>query len=255
MNDCKRVRYKKSPLIEVIYQLRFPTILTINTQQPAVFQEKIREKYPFYNEELEQQNEITFSSDGNPTQVKRNQSKNYSFISSDSTFKINLTSSFISFSTVSYTQWEDFRSRINEILPIFEEIYNPSFYTRVGLRYIDAFTRGNLDLQNKKWNELIKPHILGIMTSEIEDGVTSFLAESEYSNPDEISKTKVHIELVHINDNPENSMLIDCDYFTQNITQKSEVERITNLLHDNSSAFIRNAITPVLNNAMEPEEI
>ena len=53
----KRAKYKNCPLVEVIFQLRFPTILSINTKQPAEFQEKIRIDYPYYDEGIEEQNE------------------------------------------------------------------------------------------------------------------------------------------------------------------------------------------------------
>lgn len=54
----KRVKYNRCPLVEVIFQLRFPTILSINSKQPADFQEKIRKEYPFYDEGIEEQNEL-----------------------------------------------------------------------------------------------------------------------------------------------------------------------------------------------------
>ena len=50
----KRVKYNRCPLVEVIFQLRFPTILSINSKQPADFQEKIRKEYPFYDEGIEE---------------------------------------------------------------------------------------------------------------------------------------------------------------------------------------------------------
>ena len=106
MKVYKRVRYQKSPLIEVIFQLRFPTILSINAKQPTEFQDRIRERYPFYQEGDEQQDEMVIGPDGNPVQIKTNTSKNYAFISTDESYKINLTSSFISISTLRYTQWE-----------------------------------------------------------------------------------------------------------------------------------------------------
>ena len=81
MNEYKRVRYQKSPLVEVIFQLRFPTILSINAKQPMEFQDKIREKYPFYQEGDEQQNEMIIGPDGNPVQIKTSSAKNYAFIS------------------------------------------------------------------------------------------------------------------------------------------------------------------------------
>ena len=41
----ERCLYQRSPLIEVICQLRFPTILSIGSQEPAEFQEAIRHEF------------------------------------------------------------------------------------------------------------------------------------------------------------------------------------------------------------------
>ena len=108
----KRVKYKNCPLVEVIFQLRFPTILSINTKQPAEFQEKIRRDYPYYDEGIEEQNELLLNANGKAAQVKTNQNKNYSFISIDETYKVNLTSTFIAISTRKYTQWEEFSVKV-----------------------------------------------------------------------------------------------------------------------------------------------
>ena len=45
-SDRPRSHYPNAPIHEVICQLRFPTILTINTVEPADFQEAIREDFP-----------------------------------------------------------------------------------------------------------------------------------------------------------------------------------------------------------------
>ena len=111
--ELKRVRYEKSPLVEVIFQLRFPTILSINSNQPVVFQEQIREKYPFFEEQLEEQGDILYNPQIKATALRKTgENKNYAFISEDNLTKINLTPSFIAISTMAYTQWEEFRKHI-----------------------------------------------------------------------------------------------------------------------------------------------
>ena len=177
------------------------------------------------------------------------------FISSDESYKINLTASFISISTLKYTQWEEFRKHIEFVVPIFETVYKPAFYTRVGLRYIDVINRENLGLEKVGWNELIEPHVLGIMTPDIETGIKSYRADAEYQNPENNAATKVHFELVHVNNQKELSLLIDCDYYSQSTTQKEGVNTVADMLHANSSNFINNAITERLSSAMEPVEI
>lgn len=44
-SDNRRYAYGKSQLIEVICQLRFPTILSIDTREPADFQETVRRHF------------------------------------------------------------------------------------------------------------------------------------------------------------------------------------------------------------------
>lgn len=47
-SDRPRTHYEKTLAHEVICQLRFPTILSINNVEPADFQERIREDFPQY---------------------------------------------------------------------------------------------------------------------------------------------------------------------------------------------------------------
>lgn len=47
-SEYARYQYVRSPLVEVICQLRFPAILTINTKEPAEFQEAVRHDFPRY---------------------------------------------------------------------------------------------------------------------------------------------------------------------------------------------------------------
>lgn len=151
----KRVKYNRCPLVEVIFQLRFPTILSINSKQPADFQEKIRKEYPFYDEGIEEQNELLINTNGKSTQVKSSQNKNYSFVSVDKTYKVNLTSTFIAISTRKYTQWEEFSEKVRQVVKAFQETYEVPFYTRVGLRYIDVIQRSVLGLSNEKWSDSV----------------------------------------------------------------------------------------------------
>ena len=166
-----------------------------------------------------------------------------------------MTSSYIAFSTLNYSQWENFIGEIDRLIPIFEEIYAPRFYTRIGVRYKDVITRSKLGLDDRKWNELLQPHILGIMTRDVEDGINSFVMESEYHNDKSNTNTKTHFELVRVNDERVTSFLIDCDYFYGENCSVQERKTISELLHEQSNSFIRNAITDELHNAMEPEDI
>ena len=64
MCKIKRVRYEKCPLIEVTYQLNFPTILSIEAEMPVKYQNAIRKNFPQYRTQTEQEGEITVNING-----------------------------------------------------------------------------------------------------------------------------------------------------------------------------------------------
>ena len=128
--DNTRYSYVNSPLIEVICQLRFPTILSIGSTEPAQFQEAVRDEFPRYAARQEQHApRVVNGKVEQPTPVT-----NYNFISTDGLWKINLTQNFIALSTLRYTRWEDFAQKLDKILALFIQIYQPAFFVRVGLR-------------------------------------------------------------------------------------------------------------------------
>jgi len=45
--DAPRVIYQENPLVEVICQLRFPTILEISASEPALFREQYANSFPY----------------------------------------------------------------------------------------------------------------------------------------------------------------------------------------------------------------
>ena len=260
-NIMERVIYKKNPLIEVIIQFRFPQILALNNSDPVRFQEEIKDDYPIYNLEIQNQHEISFTieQDGTvpsiPSIIQRQPRKNHSFISADGMYKVNLTNSFIAISTLAYTRWEDMLMRFEKPLLKFEELYKPPFYGRIGLRYIDAFSRKRLNLDSVPWKELITPFCLGAFETINEDEVINVGLDVEYRLSDGISQAKIHSGLGNVNNDPERVFLIDSDFIRIENTPKENSKVVLDYLHDNAKKFIRSTITDKLHFAMEPEPV
>ncbi|MGN1003931.1 MAG: TIGR04255 family protein, partial [Oscillospiraceae bacterium] len=102
----QRYLYTKSPLVEVICQLRFPTILSIGAKEPAEFQEAIRGEYPRYAAKQEfPMPKLAGAGTPNPSVQQQPPITNYHFISQDGVWKVNLTNNFIALSTMRYSQW------------------------------------------------------------------------------------------------------------------------------------------------------
>ena len=253
----ERVIYKKNPLIEAILQVRFPTILTINSNDPVDFQEAIRKDYPIYQLGIEREQELAFIAKEDsffPSLQEKSQHKNHAFVSSDGKYKVNLTSSFVSMSTVNYTRWEEFYAKFKLVLANFVDVYHPAFYERIGLRYIDAFSREKLNITDKSWKELIQSPWIGPLSNVNEGDIINLGIDTEYILDNNKSRIKVHTGLGVLN-NAEKVFIIDSDFIHPLTVALEEYEAIVEYLHENSGKFIRSVITSTLHEAMEPGEL
>lgn len=152
ISNEERCIYENNQLGEVICQLRFPEILTIQTELPAKFQEAIRSVFPRYGLRKEK------NPDG--------ETNNYQFATDDGAWRVNLTSKFISLSTSRYRNWEEFAAMLDRPLAAFIQLYQPACFDRVGLRYLNFFSRKALDMEGTPFRELFQPAYLGILGEE-----------------------------------------------------------------------------------------
>lgn len=160
----ERYQYARAPLVEVICQLRFPTILSIGAKEPAEFQEAIRKDFPQYAARQEQLPPKVVKK-GNATALEPQKPiTNYNFISEDGRWKLNLTQGFIALSTLSYTRWEDFAPGWTAPWPQFIQLYQPCPSSScIGLRYVNAVSRQRLGLEGELWDDLIRSQYIGIL--------------------------------------------------------------------------------------------
>jgi uncharacterized protein (TIGR04255 family) len=136
------VRLGRSPLDEVICQVKFPPILRITREPPIEFQEAIRERFPGL--EAEQGVKVKFPEIGESGKpVVESSPKLYRFIASDQKSNVALAPDFFALSTKKYTHWSDFLGDLNYVSSAVIGSYQPSYATRIGLRFINRFTRKN----------------------------------------------------------------------------------------------------------------
>ena len=247
-----RIRYKNSPLKEVIFQLRFPTILSINANEPVEFQEKIRAEYPLYRN-VEEPKRVE-SKDGKEIVVET--TRKYEFISADGLHKVTLASSFIAFSTLGYNVWVEFKKNIEQVVRKFQSIYKPPFYVRIGLRYKDVISKTQYTtLSGKRWSELVKPEVIGIISNIDENDAQEYQMMSLYKQASDHSMVRNQFGFVYLEGEETLSLLLDCDYFQTELTSLDKMLTVAESLHEHSRNFIDNSITPALREAMQPEEI
>lgn len=259
-SDGNRFIYEKSQLIEVICQLRFPTILSIDTKEPADFQDTVRENFPRYSCQTEK---LPAAPGAEPQAVKK-----HTFLSEDGGFKLSLTKNFIALSTMRYTCWEDFAHTLDEPLAQFIRIYRPAYFERVGLRYVNGFSRETLELQGRRWNDLLQPQYLAVLDSDgvDETRVTKCSVDVEMQL-DEHAAAKIHAGPGYIKrairtpngvqtvQEPTPRFIFDQDLFSAvNIKLPATMETLERL-HSHADRLFSDAVTDTLHDAMSPVEL
>lgn len=255
--EYERVSYARSPLVEVICQLRFPTILSIEAKEPAAFQDAIREDFPRYAARQEQPAPRVVGLGGpNPKVEKQPPITNYNFVSADGSWKLNLTNRFIALSTLRYQGWEDFAHRLDKPLAQFIQIYRPAFFERIGLRYVNAISRRALGLEDFLWDDLIEAPYLGILGEpDVEERDVTKCAVDVESALAGACRMKLHAGpglLARGQKDPEVKFIFDQDLSARGNLAADQVPGRLEDLHRYAVRLFRGAVTRQLHDAMGP---
>ena len=158
--------YEDNPLEEVICQFRFPAVLKISAAAPVDFQEAIRDDYPWFEEQAGgpglPREIIDLLPSGIPVPGLPRQPE-YQFFTEDRGRSITLSQEFIAVTENNYQDWASFRKAIEQAESVLREIYTPSFYIHVGLRYRDVLNRERHGLGEVSWEKLLNPWFIGIL--------------------------------------------------------------------------------------------
>jgi uncharacterized protein (TIGR04255 family) len=249
--------FQSNPLAEVICQLQFPTVLRIAADVPSEFQERIRQSYPEFRQDA--------GASGLPPDISQvianlpinvQQGPIYSFENEGATRTITLTRDAVSITERQYTRWEDLRAEIELVRSALEEIYQPSFYSRIGLRYQDVLDPSALGLAGVPWSDLLHPAVAGLLGAEdeIRSSVRNLggAAEIEIS---EIADAAVRLQYGLVQGSEGGStrpFALDADFFT---TQRSAFEHVPTILdtfNNLAGNLFRWAITERLRDALRP---
>jgi uncharacterized protein (TIGR04255 family) len=258
---AERVIYRMNPLDSVICQLRFPPILTIETQIPDEFQECVRGDFPGF--QVRQEPILQIGPDVSkeiPTEFLRrvmpSQTKNYEFLSEKGDWKLNLTRNFIALTAKEYRRWEDFKKMLEAPLNALRQVYNPAYFSRIGLRYVDVIRRSILSLSGAQWCDLLDSHILGLLgRTDVQNDIQGLEAKYELRLSDAGSMVRITIGLVQSPENDETCFMIDSDFYD---TEKNNIEDTIAQLdyfHEQATNLIQSLMTPRLHAAMGPERI
>jgi uncharacterized protein (TIGR04255 family) len=267
--DSPRVVYRKNPLNQVICQLRFPPILRIDSEVPADYQEMIRYQYPLFKQQVVQPDMLPPLPPQEVIQALPQAIKEtffhtgktaYDFISEDEVWVVRLTRDFLALTCNKYERWEQFREHLVKPLEALLDLYEPAFFSRIGLRYQNVIRRSILNLQDVAWADLLSSYIAGELASpEIAESALETSHTVVIRLTDERGLVRIQHGLVSVEENgqTESGYLIDNDFF---ITQKiqTEIGNVWNILDQfklRARRLFRWCIADQLHKAMEPQPV
>lgn len=252
-----RCHYRSNQIAEVICQLRFPEILSIGTTAPAAFQDAIRDEFPQF---IRRQDLPAPKITGMPGHLSlENQPGviNYQFSSADGTWRVNLTSRFISLTCSRYSSWEDFAKKLDKPLAAFIQIYKPAYFERIGLRYLNFISRYELGLEGVPFSQLIAPCYLGpLMEEDVQEANSTRCNIDAELNIRGGCRLKVHAGPGFVKKNgksdQEVKFIFDHDLFMPGQVPVNLSAGALQTLHAQAWSIFRGAITDQLHNAMDP---
>jgi uncharacterized protein (TIGR04255 family) len=255
--ESPRIVFERNPLAQVICQLRFPTILKVAAQEPAEFQESIRQEYPSYRKDQgpgtaipEELNKLLSSFGMSAPQL----SVAHTFQSADERKVTGLTPDFVAVTDNHYQDWNEFSADIDRAKAAVERVYQPSYYTRVGLRYVNVIDREKLGVSDVPWPQLIQPQLLGMLgTTEIGDEVMQIKTDTLIEIPE---VDDAYLRLKHGLETKDERELyrFDADFFVAERRGPADVQPILGRFNVITGNFFRWAITAALRQALRPVE-
>ena len=255
-SNKERCLYRHNQLAEVICQLRFPEILSIEANAPVEFQEAIRQEFP----QFQRRQEMPVPQLNGLPVKGANPITNYQFASADGAWRVNLTSKFISLTCSRYTRWEDFAGKLDKPLAAFIRIYKPAYFERVGLRYLNFISRQALDLMGTPFRELIRPCYLGpLLEEDVQEAAVGRATVDLEMAIRGGCRVKLHAGPGHVKrgnqQDKEVKFIFDQDLYMPGQLPVNLSAGALQTLHSQADSIFRGAITDTLHDAMGPDYI
>lgn len=250
-----RVVYAHAPLVHVIAQVRFPSLLRIESEPPAAFQEAIRAAFP-----LLERSAPSLSPNLTPEILKQLgvivPGVAYQFLTEDRKTTLSLAPDALSLSTSAYTRWEDFRHQLSAPLEALISIYQPSFFTRIGLRYIDVIDRRPLGLEATPWSQLLRPELLGeAALPQFEQNLEDVKRVVRVRRNDGRGSVLLQHGFGIVQSQPNDTYAIDFDIYLDEKTECRRAQSTLDQFNDRARRAFRWAISDRLHDALEPSAI
>jgi uncharacterized protein (TIGR04255 family) len=147
LKPVESAHFEQNFIRQVVCELRFPTNFDLDGSRPPLdFAKAVRKDYPNY----QARNEVNMGPGG----VAR--ANIHAFSSKGSRWTVTIRASSISLETTHYNSYADFEKRLDGVVQAAGKVVDSDFFTRIGLRYINA-----VPFNIEEIREWINPALVG----------------------------------------------------------------------------------------------
>jgi len=220
--------YEKNFVRTAVCELRFPALLELETRPPDALQKALRKDFPLY----QKRKAVTGIMIGGDTDFQLR----HHFESKEKKWTVAFHSSSIALETTAYRGFLDFEERLGRVLKAVEPIIDADFFTRVGLRYINALPYTSA-AEFEGW---VNPELAGTLVKGPFGDVAAFWQEAR--GVAERGSFSFRHGLAEA-DSPRREYILDFDFYDENV-EVGDVPAAVKDLHDASYRLFRWAAGP-----------
>jgi uncharacterized protein (TIGR04255 family) len=251
----KHPKLARSPLVNVVCQVRFPPLLDLGAEDRrnellATLQRALAD-YPLFARVLGQ--EILLGPEG--VQAQESQPTQFRFTSDDGRWNVGLAPDSLSLQTTHYNHFNDFVGRWQTIATAVQEVLAPSRQLRIGLRYVDELRADGAD-RPAAWTDFLVPEVLGLAGSEKWGASTTQSFQEWVLQVESIRCTLRHGFLPTEVHGREPFYLLDTDCYVEEVSAFDPLAQLDDLSRFNDIAYelFRDALSEPLYEMFGPEE-
>jgi uncharacterized protein (TIGR04255 family) len=258
--DSPRSVYRINPLHQVVAQLRFPPILLIDAEPPAPFQEELRHHYPVYREGKSAESAFPLPPElaqslGSEFRITLNGTgKIHEFTTESEDFTITLRRDSISLTATKYREWLEFKPRLAAAVEALDRTYAPSFYTRIGLRYINAICQSELGTSEEPWSVFLSAPIAGeLVVPDVARNTDVAARELLVKLGKDGSRVRVRHGLGLNQESRETCYIVDSDFFIEERKDAANAFALLDDFNRHAGRLFRWCITDQLHERLGPQ--
>ena len=158
--DVPRIMLKHPPLVLALCQVKFSSLLGVTDRHLLAFQRSVQADYPIATST--EAVELTIGRHPISTEIRSEQRKipQWQFTDRHDNWKIVLSQDFMTLEARAYSDFDEFINRLEDAIGSLAEHIQPTFITRIGLRYVNEIRLNTLK-GNNHWHKIIHTDLLG----------------------------------------------------------------------------------------------